>query len=270
MSLQYAVLALVLERRGYGYDLAQRLEERVGPAWRLNPSAVYPALDQLERAGFVTGVARARGTRRSPRVVYSATPAGAAALDTWLSTTVTAPEPVRSELHLRLAFARERDRERLLAQLTAQRDACEELLARYAERTSSTAPDSRWIDAAVVARLQAELAALDDTRAALAPAEPAAGDAQSDDGDTRRASGSARPRLEPAREQEALDDSRNRHACALGDPCGERCDRRARDPVAGAGADDGAGDRVELRLAAGGYVALHRRREVVVNLSNSP
>lgn len=42
MSLKHAVLALVVERRGYGYDLAHRLEERVGPAWRLNPSAIYP------------------------------------------------------------------------------------------------------------------------------------------------------------------------------------------------------------------------------------
>src|SRR3569832_2025010 len=126
MSLQYAVLALVLERRGYGYDLAQRLEERVGPAWRLNPSAVYPALDQLERAGYVTGVARTRGTRRSPRVVYSATPAGAAALDAWLSEPAATPEPIRSELQLRLAFAREDDRATLLAQLTAHRSACEE------------------------------------------------------------------------------------------------------------------------------------------------
>jgi DNA-binding PadR family transcriptional regulator len=166
MSLQQAVLALVLERRGYGYDLAQRLEQRVGPAWRLNPSAVYPALDQLERAGLVTGAARPRGTHRSPRVVYSATPAGAAARDAWLAATGTPPEPVRSELHLRLAFAREADRAPLLAELAAHEQACEALLTRYAERASA-ASASTLIDAAVVGRLRAELEAIRAASAAI-------------------------------------------------------------------------------------------------------
>ena len=53
MSLKHAVLGLVLERRGYGYDLVQRLTDRLGPAWQLTPSAVYFALDQLSDAGAV-------------------------------------------------------------------------------------------------------------------------------------------------------------------------------------------------------------------------
>src|SRR5689334_12195462 len=84
VSLTHAVLALVAERRSYGYELVRRFEQRVGPAWRLNPSAVYPALDQLERGGLVQSGARRGGTRRSPRIVYAATPAGTAALDAWL------------------------------------------------------------------------------------------------------------------------------------------------------------------------------------------
>ena len=166
MSLTHAVLALVAERRGYGYELAHRFEERVGPAWRLNPSAVYTALDQLERGGLVSGAARRGGTRRSPRVVYAASPAGVAALDAWLSAPAARPEPVRSELHLRLAFAQRRHRPAVTAQLAAHAQACEELLARYPR--SSARGGAALVDAAVEGRVRAELAWLAQARARIA------------------------------------------------------------------------------------------------------
>src|SRR5512142_3471237 len=105
MPLKHAVLALIAERRGYGYELVQRFEARVGPGWQLNPSAIYPALDQLERAGLAASTLRRGGTRRSPRVVYAPTPAGEAALEAWLGAADAPPDPIRDELHLRLAFA---------------------------------------------------------------------------------------------------------------------------------------------------------------------
>jgi DNA-binding PadR family transcriptional regulator len=169
MSLKHAVLALIVERRGYGYELVQRLEERIGPGWQLNPSAVYPALDQLERTGLATSTVRHSGTRRSPRVVYAPTTAGATALELWLRTTAP-PEPVRADLHLRLAFARPEHRAALAAQLAAHERACTGLLARYPR--AGTDPGAGLdaallIDAAVVARLRAELAWLAQARAVV-------------------------------------------------------------------------------------------------------
>jgi DNA-binding PadR family transcriptional regulator len=170
VSLKHAVLALIAERRGYGYDLVQRLEQRLGVGWQLKPSAIYPALDQLERAGLVTAREAPRGTRRSPRVVYAATPAGAAALDAWLRTTTARVEPIRSELHLRVAFTRPEHEPALAAHVAATERACEELLARCAARRerSTASVAAALIDAAVVARLQGELAWLREVRAALA------------------------------------------------------------------------------------------------------
>jgi DNA-binding PadR family transcriptional regulator len=164
MPLKHAVLALIVERRGYGYELAQRFEERVGPGWRLNPSAIYPALDQLERAGLATGSVRHGGTHRSPRVVYAPTPAGEAALDAWLAAAAPPPEPVRADLHLRLAFAREAHRPALAAQLAAHEQACAELLARYPRQATAR---SLLLDDAVVTRLRAELAWLARARVAV-------------------------------------------------------------------------------------------------------
>ena len=171
MSLKHAVLALIVERRGYGYELVQRFEERVGPGWQLNPSAVYPALDQLERAGLATSTVRHGGTRRSPRVVYAPTPAGTAALETWLRATNAQPEPVRADLHLRIAFARREHHSALAAQIATHARAYEGLLARYPRRdVELLRPDPRTaaavglVDAAVVTRLRAELAWLEESR----------------------------------------------------------------------------------------------------------
>lgn len=170
MPLKHAVLALLAERRGYGYELVQRLEQRVGPGWRLNPSAVYPALDQLERGGLLTSAARRGGTRRSPRIVYAPTPAGLATLEAWLGATVTVPEPVRADLHLRLAFARAAHADALASQLLAHERACSELLERYPRphRDVPGSPGAALVDDAVVARLRAELAWVAHARATLA------------------------------------------------------------------------------------------------------
>lgn len=173
MSFKHAVLALIAERRGYGYELAQRFEERVGPGWQLNPSAVYPALDQLERSGLATSVARHGGTRRSPRVVYAPTADGLAALERWLRATDATPAPVRSELHLRLAFAGPQHAVFTAAQLAAHERACAKLLERYPQRpaglhTDASCATGRWlVDDAVIARLQAEVAWLTRARAAI-------------------------------------------------------------------------------------------------------
>ena len=67
MSMKYAVLGLLVQRRGYGYDLVQRFEEQVGSAWQLNAGAIYVALDKLEQEGLVrpiTSSGEAPPTRR--------------------------------------------------------------------------------------------------------------------------------------------------------------------------------------------------------------
>ena len=174
MPLKHAVLALLSERRDYGYDLARRFEERIGPGWRLNTSAIYPALDQLEQAGLIASSLRAGGTRRSPRVVYTPTRGAATALDGWLRGASARPEPVRAELHLKLAFAQARHRPALADQLAAEAYACEQLLARYADGAAPAAASDDWaatarklVDAAVVGRLRADLAWLHEARATV-------------------------------------------------------------------------------------------------------
>jgi DNA-binding PadR family transcriptional regulator len=140
MSVKYAVLGLLVQRRGYGYDLVQRFEEQVGPAWQLNAGAIYVALDKLEQEGLVrpvptpdgTATTRRRTMRGAPRVTYEATREGVERFEDWMATS-SPRSPMREELHLKLALSQQRNLPRLIALTIEQEQACLERLERHRE-----------------------------------------------------------------------------------------------------------------------------------------
>ncbi|MEW9549201.1 PadR family transcriptional regulator [Nonomuraea sp. NPDC050783] len=54
-DVRAALLALLHEGPQNGYQMIQGIEERSGGVWRPSPGSVYPALQQLEDEGLVTG-----------------------------------------------------------------------------------------------------------------------------------------------------------------------------------------------------------------------
>jgi len=52
-DIRTAVLAVLAEQPGHGYEVMQTLEERTGGAWRPSPGSVYPTLQLLEDEGLV-------------------------------------------------------------------------------------------------------------------------------------------------------------------------------------------------------------------------
>lgn len=138
-----ALLGLLLERPGYGYELAQRMNERMGPAWRLTPSSIYPVLERLEAEQLVTrAVKEMTGRQRQrERVMYHATAAAEEAFEHWLSRPAR-KEPVRIELLARIAVARPQDAPRLLAALDEYERDCHELLETSSDADAGTASSS--------------------------------------------------------------------------------------------------------------------------------
>lgn len=140
MSVKYAVLGLLVQRRGYGYDLVQRFEEQIGPGWHLNAGAIYVALDKLEQDGLVRPLAtedaiaptRRRTVRGAPRVVYEPTERGLERFDEWMRER-SALAPLREELHLKLALSRRRDLPRLLELVAEQEQICLRRLEEHAD-----------------------------------------------------------------------------------------------------------------------------------------
>ena len=145
MSAKYAILGLVIERPGYGYQLAQRLEERFGSS-AFAPSGVYSALDQLSRDEFVRaasemGLGPAR--RAAPRMIYEATDQGVNHFEEWIVGSSPAP-PLRDELHMKIALCRPSNLPRLIDLVYGQELACQGRLRDLEEGVEGAASgDSR-------------------------------------------------------------------------------------------------------------------------------
>lgn len=142
MSAKHAVLGLVIERPGYGYQLAQRLEERFGSSG-FAPSGVYSALDQLSRDELVRsagemGAGPAR--RAAPRTIYEATDEGVGHFEAWMLGPSPAP-PLRDELHMKIALCRPHNVPRLIDMVSGQEVVCLGRL-RDLKRLSDQAPTS--------------------------------------------------------------------------------------------------------------------------------
>jgi len=71
-DIRTALLAVLSEGPGHGYDVIQTLEEKSGGIWKPSPGSVYPTLQLLEDEGLV------RSSERDGKRVYEITDAGRA------------------------------------------------------------------------------------------------------------------------------------------------------------------------------------------------
>jgi DNA-binding PadR family transcriptional regulator len=71
-EIRTALLAVLAEAPGHGYEVMQRLEEKSGGAWRPSPGSVYPTLQLLEDEGLV------RSTERDGKRIYELSDEGRA------------------------------------------------------------------------------------------------------------------------------------------------------------------------------------------------
>jgi DNA-binding PadR family transcriptional regulator len=160
MSAKHAVLGLVIERPGYGYDLARRLEERCG-SWGWERSGVYGALDQLARDGHVRSE-KAKGSsascRSAPRAIYESTPAGVDYFREWILRS-SSPSPVRQELDLKILFSGPELLPRLIEQTWAQEQVCMDQLRALTGAMPASAPrgDASWQVLAPILQRDAEI-----------------------------------------------------------------------------------------------------------------
>jgi PadR family transcriptional regulator, regulatory protein AphA len=82
LSAKHALLGLLLQRSAYPYELADRLQGRLGPAWKVNSGQVYQTIKLMARDGLIE---RVDGTVESEeeRHVYAITPSGMEEFDRW-------------------------------------------------------------------------------------------------------------------------------------------------------------------------------------------
>lgn len=74
-TLEMLILRIVELAPAHGYGLSKRLEQISGGAFRVNPGSMFPALHQMEEAGWIRGEwGLSENNRRAKH--YAITPAG--------------------------------------------------------------------------------------------------------------------------------------------------------------------------------------------------
>lgn len=99
----YVVLGMVGLGARSGYEVKQMVGQSIRFFWTISPVQIYPSLQRLERAGYITGRAEPRGRR--PRRVYEITGAGREALRDWLREAGPMPWELRDIGLVKLFFA---------------------------------------------------------------------------------------------------------------------------------------------------------------------
>jgi len=134
--VNWALLGLVIQRPGYGYELVQRFERVYGDSIELSSqSQIYRALDAMQGRGFVEiRSVRSTSATRQPKPRYHATEEGLRCYQEWL---VAQVEQERSRSRL---FASQ------LAMLPAVLDRYEQACLDGASRTPAGGRDEAEAD----------------------------------------------------------------------------------------------------------------------------
>lgn len=132
---QYSILGFLASQSGTGYDIRNWLDG-ISSMWHESYGQIYPTLKRLTAEAFVTRSVT-DGAKGSDKYVYSITDKGREALTDWLNEPVYFAPP-RSEILLRLFFAKHSSPSMLIGQLRRYRqqiqetyDRCQELKKKY-------------------------------------------------------------------------------------------------------------------------------------------
>jgi DNA-binding PadR family transcriptional regulator len=211
MSAKHALLGLLLEQPAYPYQLADRLKQRLGPAWKVNSGQLYQIVKALEKDGLIERVDGER-PQREDRHVFQVTDEGVLEFERFFC---QAPDPVRLSrrpLLVKISFAGPQKLEEALAKVDAYERECAKRLAEVARLREDLPQDGPLVRAdhlllrlnlsADIFQLEGELRWARHAREMLSwlasreavwPAEPDGSDARA--GRARRARSSARREL---------------------------------------------------------------------------
>lgn len=139
-----AVLALVIERPSYGYELSRRFEERFSDLYPVSRARIYQVLNQLLDHGLIEHmhVEAELLHPRQPKPHYRATATGARLHREWLAATI-ASDPRREELLRRLLATAAKDVRTMLRIVDVYERACLDDMAR---KTLAPAPATELRD----------------------------------------------------------------------------------------------------------------------------
>ncbi len=135
LSFKYAILGLLADGPLHGYELKARYDAELVPSSKLNFGQVYPALERLQRDGWLEHDVVSQ-QERPDKKVYGLTEEGRSQLQAWLDTPSALNLDARNETFLKLMLARRLAQVEPLKVLKVEKRAC---FARLHEVTQARA-----------------------------------------------------------------------------------------------------------------------------------
>ena len=141
MALEHALLVALREQPASGLDLARRFERSIGHFWHATHQQIYRVLARMDSDGWVS-VTEVAQSGRPDKKVYAVSSTGRDVLAAWLAAP-TPPEPLRSELAVKMRGAAFGDRAAVLDVVRANLADHQVRLAHYEQlEKRDYAPDS--------------------------------------------------------------------------------------------------------------------------------
>ena len=146
MSAKHALLGLLLHRSAYPYELADRLERRLGPAWAVNSGQLYQTMNRLEQDGMIERVEDAQGTR-DDRHVFAITGEGVEEFERWFEDVTGRARLTRRPLLAKITLAGPERLKDALAHIDAYELDCAAQLKELASRREMIGVDEPLVRA---------------------------------------------------------------------------------------------------------------------------
>jgi DNA-binding PadR family transcriptional regulator len=130
MAAKHVLLGLLLDGPAYPYQMADRMEHRLGPAWQVNSGTLYNTVKALEREALIERVDKGADEHpeRPERHVFAITDGGLQEFEKWFDKKPDAVRLSRRPLLAKITFA---GRDRLAQAMSKVEDyerECAELL----------------------------------------------------------------------------------------------------------------------------------------------
>lgn len=131
MSAKHALLGLLLDRPAYPYQLADQMQQRLGPAWKVNSGQLYQTIKTLEKDGLIERV-RDLAEEHEERHVFQVTQRGVTEFERFFDQSPEAVRLCRRPLLVKITFAGPRKLAEAQAKVNAYEAECASRLAEMA------------------------------------------------------------------------------------------------------------------------------------------
>ena len=141
---KYALLGMLSMSPMSGYDIKKLTDFSISHFWSENFGHFYPVLKKMEADGLVTKKVEEKSGKPS-RNIYSITHAGSEELVNWLQLPVE-PPPIRNELLLKIFFADQLPKEKIVEMVAQEREKCLSKLNEYKKIEAALKTDDQYMN----------------------------------------------------------------------------------------------------------------------------